>query len=101
MQSNLTREQAIALAETGWWKDKDPDFIVRFQLFEAKMCMDFGDFHEATENALGRPVWTHEFADAGLLQQEFLGERPAPTFQEILEQIPEAKRIVVAIDEEA
>ena len=29
------------------------------------MC-DFSDVHEYIEKKLGRPVWTHEFADEGL-----------------------------------
>ena len=95
---NLTREQAIALAETGWWKDKSPREIVAFQLFETALCMDFGDFHLAVEKALGRPVFTHEFGlNLDGLQKEFLGEQPMPTFQQILDMIPEAKRIVVVL----
>ena len=29
------------------------------------MC-DFSDVHEYVEKKLGRPIWTHEFADEGL-----------------------------------
>ena len=93
----MTKEQAIALAKTKWWKSKTPEQVVRFQLFEEKLCMDFGDFQLAMEKALGRPVWTHEFADADRLKKEFLGESPAPTMDEILEMIPESKRIIIGI----
>lgn len=55
-------------------------------------------FHEAVEKALGRPVWTHEF---GLnwdgLKKELMGEAPAPTMQEIIDLIPEEKRIIVEV----
>lgn len=27
------------------------------------LCYRFSDFHKDAEKALGRPVWTHEFAD--------------------------------------
>lgn len=95
----MTRKQAKALAETGWWKNRTPEDIVSFQLFEERLCMDFGEFHLAVEKALGRPVWTHEFAYADELKKEFLKEKPAPTFDEILNLIPEAKRIVLRISQ--
>jgi hypothetical protein len=94
----MTKDEAVALAETGWWKNRTPREIVSFQLFEPKLCMDFGDFQLALEKALGRPVFTHEL---GLnyegIKKEFLGKAEPPTMQEILEMIPEAKRILVVI----
>ena len=95
----MTPEQAIALAETGWWKDRTPEDIVSFQLFipDGLLCMDFGDFQRAVEKCLGRPVYSHEFGTVGWkrLQAEFLKEKQAPTFQEILDLIPPEKRIVI------
>jgi hypothetical protein len=92
----MTREQALALIETKWWEGKTARQIVTFQLFEERLCMPFDLFHKSVEEALGRPVFTHEF---GLnhegLQKEFLGEKAAPTLQQIIEMIPEAKRIIV------
>jgi hypothetical protein len=94
--SNLTKEQAIALAESGWWRGLPADAIASFQLFEEKLCMDFADFHAAVETALGRPVFTHEFGlDIDGLKHEFLGDRPTPTFTDILALIPEDKRVIV------
>jgi hypothetical protein len=98
MEEQMTREQAIEMAESGWWKNREPYEIVLFQLFESRLCMDFGDFQEATEQVLGRSVWTHEFADGDSLRKEFLGDKKPPTFQEIMEMIPEAKRIIVRMD---
>ena len=96
--SKMTTEQAIALAKTEWWKDKTPHDIVMFQLFEPRLCMNFGDFHKAVEESLGRSVWTHEFGLAlDDIKKEFLGDKPAPTFEEIVNLIPEAKRIVVMV----
>ena len=99
MHEELTREQAIALAESGWWKNRTAREIVTFQLFTPLLCMDFGDFQQAVEEALGRSVWTHEFAKPENLQTEFLGARKAPTFQEIMEQIPAEKRLFVVLPE--
>jgi hypothetical protein len=93
----MTREQAIALVETKWWEGKTHRQIAMFQLFEDRLCMPFDKFHEAVEKALGRPVYTHEFGSAGNdgLRKELMGEKPAPTLDEIIEMIPEAKRILI------
>lgn len=94
----MTKEEAKELAETGWWKTKTPREIVAFQLFERRLCMDFGAFHEAVEKSIGRPVWSHEFAlNLDGIKKEFLGEGQPPSMQEIIEMIPEAKRIVVVL----
>jgi hypothetical protein len=67
----MTREEAIAKAETGWWKTLTPEQIVTFQLYEDKLCMPFGEFHKAVGVALKRPVWNLEFINPEKLQQEF------------------------------
>lgn len=59
--------------------------------------MNFGDFQKAMQDALGRSVWTHEFAEPQLLYDELMGDREPPTFGDILELIPAEKRIVVRI----
>lgn len=97
---NLTKEQAIQMAQSGWWLGMEPRSIAMFQLHEPMLCMPFHDFHVAVEQALGRPVMTHEFAWADLLREELRGERPAPTMQEILDLIPEEKRILLVLDPE-
>jgi len=71
----MEKDDALKLYASEWWKDKTPDEIVSFQLYEAKLCMPFGDFHEAVEKVLGRSVWTHEFADQEGLQAEYEGKR--------------------------
>lgn len=91
----LTEEQAIALAKSGKWKDWDSEKIVKFQLFQKRLCMDFSDFHAAMEEVLGRPVWTHGFASQDNLIQEYLGLRKAPTQQEMLDMLPADKTILV------
>lgn len=93
----MSREEAIKLAESGWWEHATPRQIAEFQLSERLLCMPFNKFHEAVEKALGRPVWTHEFGTAGAagIKAELMGEKPAPTMAEIIELIPPEKRIVV------
>lgn len=98
-QQSIGREKAIALAKSEWWKEKTPREIAKFQLFTTELSMPFGVFHEAMESALGRPVFTHEFAFADSLAMELLGEKDAPTFDEIMELIPEDKRVLVQITE--
>ena len=50
------------------------------------------------EFALNRPIFTHEFAFKGIVK-EFLGEKSAPTPEEILELIPKDKRLIIGISE--
>ena len=94
----MNKQQSIKLYKTKFWKDLTNREIVKFQLFEDKLCMPFGVFHEAMEKVLKRPIWTHEF---GLnhkgLKKEFLGKQKPPTMKEIIELIPEEKRIIVKL----
>ena len=94
----MTEKQTIALCESGWWRDKTPGEIVIFQLYEDRLCMDFGDFHAAVEKVLKRPVWTHEFADFESLQAEFEGDRGKPTLEEIMAPIAD-KAIFVELSQ--
>ena len=95
MASEITKEKAVALAESGWWKNATDKQIVDFQLFEERLCMDFGRFQEAVEKVLGRPVFTHEFARPDLLRSELAGDRPRPGLEGILNLIPAEKRVVI------
>ena len=92
----MTKDQAIALANSGFWKTMTHKERAMFQMFEPWMCMPFDVFHEAIEKTLGRPVWIHEF---GLnwtgLQKELLGERTPPTMEEIMNLIPADKRVII------
>lgn len=93
----MTKEQAIKLGKSKWWKNKPFEIVARFQLNEEFICMDFSDFREAVEKSLNRNVWTHEFVNPKALLDELNGKRKAPTMQEIIEILPEAKRILVEI----
>lgn len=88
----VNKEQAMAIYESEIWKKWNDEEIVTFQLFQNLLCMDFSRFHKAVEKVLDRPVFTSEFGDADSLRKEYLGEKEAPTFQEVIDIIPEEKR---------
>jgi hypothetical protein len=94
----LTEAQAVALYDSGFWKQLSPREIAEFQMFTSRLCMPFEVFHEAIEKTLGRSVWTHDFGlnQAGL-QAELRGELPAPSFAEIFALIPADKRVLVVV----
>jgi hypothetical protein len=92
----MTKDQAIALYDSKFWEEMTYEQRARFQLFEERLCMPFGVFHEAVEKALGRPVWTHEFGlNSDGLRRELLGETAAPSMQEMIDLIPAEKRIII------
>jgi hypothetical protein len=95
---SIGKEKAIAMYESKWWEGLNSKQVVKFQLFTNELCMPFDQFHKAIETELGRPVFTHEFGPGrDNLALEFLGERDAPSLDEILDLIPEEKRIVIQI----
>jgi len=71
----LNKEEATKLYNSKWWEGKTAKEIVDFQLYEDKLCVEFPVFHKAMEQVLGRPVYTHEFADQKALQEEYEGKR--------------------------
>ena len=93
----LTRAQAQEIYRSELWTEWSLEYIAKFQLYQNRLCLPFGKFHEAIEHELGRSVWTHEFASSniGNLQDEYEGKKTKPTFEEIVELIPEEKRIVL------
>lgn len=94
----ITKEQAIAFSQSKVWELWSDEQIVRLQLFQEKLCVPFNVFHKAITTVLGRDVYTHEF---GLNYEgivlEYLGVNPPPTFEEIVNLIPEEKRIVIGL----
>ena len=96
-EKQLTTEQAIAMADSGVWKEWTAEQVVRFQLFQEKLCMDFSYFQKCMQDVLGRPVWTHEFAFRDELVKEYLGVKETPSFDDILNLIPKEKRLVIGV----
>ncbi len=93
---SIGEQAAIALCESGWWKEKTAREIAEFQMHTVELCLPFGEFHQAIQSVLGRPVFTHEFGlDFDGLLSELMGDRSAPSLEQILALIPAEKRIVV------
>lgn len=100
-ERQLTYEEAIAFAESRAWEHLEAWERALFQLGQERLCMPFNEFQKATQELLGRPVWTHEFADGAALLAEYRGERPARTFEDVLALIPADKRVVIVTGEGA
>ncbi len=80
----MTREEAIAFAESEQWKGLTEKQRACLQLSEDCLCMPFGVFHAAVESALGRPVWTHEFANRESLVAELSGTIGPATMADVM-----------------
>ena len=69
MQVSMTREEAILLsAYTGFL-----------------LAPDFSEVHKFCEDTLGRPIWTHEFADSCV--QKEIQEKLRPQIMELVQNI--------------
>ena len=92
----MTKEQAIELANSKFWENMTSREIAEFQISEDKLCMPFEIFHEALEKTIGRPVFTHELGLnlEGIREELFNGKNP-PSFEEVINLIPENYRCIV------
>jgi hypothetical protein len=80
----ISKEAAIKIYESGIYNEMTDIQIVEFQLFQRFLAVPFQVFQDALSRVLRRDVYKHEFANAEALQKEFLGEKDAPTFEEII-----------------
>jgi hypothetical protein len=97
-KTSVGKENAIKLYNSNWWEKLSHREIAGVQLFTIELCCPFDVFHEAVEKSLDRPVFTHEFGlNYDGICSEFLGGKEAPTFEDIMNLIPEEKRIVVSV----
>lgn len=55
----MTENEAIKLSQSEWWKKPGVTAhdIVSFQLYEPRLCMDFGDFQDAVQEVLLLVGW--------------------------------------------
>ena len=97
LTKQFSEQEAIEFGKSGAWKEMTHRQRTALQLFQRLMCMPFNAFHESIEAALGRPVYTHEMGSSGMigLKQELLGLKRAPSIEEIIDLIPEDKRIIL------
>jgi len=94
----LNKEGAIKLYNSKWWEGKTAKEIVDFQLYEKRLCVEFSVFHKAIEEVLGRPVFTHEFADQKALQEEYEGKREYDGLDASIKRIvPEHVKVIKVI----
>lgn len=92
----MKKEEAIELYKSEFWESMSYRDIALYQLFTDRLCMPFEVFHKAIEKTLGRPVFTHEFGfNIEGLKKEIMGQKPPPTFQEVIELIPKDKRVII------
>ena len=97
----MTKEEAIAKFDTKWWENSTDEEIVEFQIHERLLCCPFDVFHGAVETWLGRPVWTHEFADSDHLIAEKEGKVKPESPLESLHRIAPDKPVITVILGEA
>ena len=92
----LTKDQALRMYASNWWSGMSAREIAMFQLHERLLCMPFDRFHCAVNEALGRPVYVHEFGlNPEGLRAELLGDGPKPSMDEIMSLIPVGKRLLL------
>jgi hypothetical protein len=94
----LTKNEAVRLFESKFWEGMEAYDIALFQSFQERLCMPYGIYHAAVEESLGRPVMVHEYKPCPAIQEELLGLRPAPSLADILNLIPEEKRVVINLE---
>jgi len=90
----MTKSEAIAKYDSKWWESATTKEIVDVQLYEQFLCCPFDVFHKAMGEALGRPVFTHEFAGQKALQEEYEGKREYDGILDSLERVAPGKSVV-------
>jgi hypothetical protein len=84
MAERISREQAIKLAESEWWKKLSPKEAVLRQLNVDTIIMPYPLFHKMVEKVLNRPVLPCEFGNPRALINEINGEKPSRSEREVL-----------------
>lgn len=95
-----TKDEAMKIYDSGEWQVWTDDYKFVYQITQGRLCMPWGEFHAATEAALGRSVWTHEFAKPKSLLREYLGQIEQPTMEEIFSKLPQDKTIFINADDD-
>ena len=69
----LSKEQAVSLSKKNLQEKLTKKEIFFLQINQPRLLFEnFGIFHEAVEEVLGRPVYTHEFVNPDKLLLEYL-----------------------------
>ena len=93
-ETQLNEEQAIKMYDSNVWKNWTPEQVVRVQLFQECLCVNFGHFQNCLEQVLGRSVFTHELAYRDNIVLEYLEAKKAPTFDDIMNLLPENRFVI-------
>ena len=67
----LNRKEAIKIYDNEYCLNMSNREIFVFQISQDKLCIPFEVFQKSAQIALGRPVFTHEFANPQSLLTEF------------------------------
>lgn len=62
----ITKEQAIQIAESGIWKNWTDRERFMFQMSQECLSMPFDEFHKSAEETLVSPIFTHMFVMSDL-----------------------------------
>jgi hypothetical protein len=98
VMKSIGSENAIKMSDSKWWEGMEPRKAAIIAISTAELCCPVSVFWEILSNALGRAVYTHEMVwGFKNLYLEIIGEKDTPTLQEIIELIPEEKRLVIQL----
>lgn len=98
MRHELTRDEAMTLYGLEWWEHADPEMIGEACLNQARLCCPFDAMHKAMEVYMGRPVWSHEFADPARLKAERRGTAVTDPLEMLVRLVGPERVIVLQID---
>lgn len=93
--NQLTRDQAIALYDSCFWRYLNLEERACFQLSEDRLCMPFPVFHHAVQVCLEREVTAAEYLRPKRLLRELAGRSPTPPKEKILELVPQEQRPLI------
>lgn len=91
----LTKEQAIELGNSKWWRYVNNASIAAFQLTQETLCCPILVYKDALSRTLGRNVYTHELVEPELLIREMNREIKTPSVDEIIAMLTYDKTAVI------
>lgn len=92
----LSSEECKAYFKSGAWKKLGYQELFEIQLIQDRQLIPFDLFWKAAVKTLGRPVYEHELIRGQeQLYREYIGLNPEPTFEQIMDLLPENNGIEV------
>lgn len=89
-QISIGRDRAVAMPDN-WWHGRSNAEVAIIQMSVEELMMPFADFHHCLENALCRPVFTHELVtNYDTILSDLLKIRPtsAEEIQRLINELP-------------